>query len=602
MAMSCARKIAIILGSLFLVFVLVVVIGIVLIFSAFRRSESIVRDNSVLALKVDGELPDYVPDTLARRFFGDDDQSLTSLIEQLRKAKVDKRINGVLLEINLLGAGWGKAEELRGAIADFRASGKPIYAYIEVGTNKEYYIATACERVYVAPSGDLYINGFAADVMFFRGALDKLGVYPDTFQIGKYKNAPDQFTRKEMTKEHREVVDSILDDLFNRFVNTIAETRKKSPDDVRALIDSAPLSAKEAQSAGLIDGTNYRDEVENELKKRLGYKDEDELNVTKAESYKEVTPESLGLNRGERIAVIYASGEIWPGKSGSSATGGQSVGSDTMVKAIGEAARDKSIKAIVIRVDSPGGIHYASDTIWHAVEVAKQKKPVVVSMGDLGASGGYYISCNANKIIAEPSTYTGSIGIFAGKPVLKGFYDWLGITNQYVLRGKNAGMFRETEKFTPEERAKFESSIKSKYYDEFVPKVAKGRGRDPEYIDAIAQGRVWTGAQAKERGLIDDFGGLDKAIEVARELAGIPADKGVHRVILPHPRSIFDNLFGGSGDEDEASIGVELRQQQQAAFAALPSDARRAFQYAAMLDRMKRGEIMAIMPFDLRIK
>jgi protease-4 len=601
MAMSCARKIAIILGSLFLLFVLVVVIGIVLLFSAFRGSQPVVRDNSVLALKVDGELPDYVPDTLARRFFGDDTQSLTNLVEQLRKAKVDKRINGVLLEINLLGAGWGKAEELRDTIADFRRSGKPIYAYIEVGTNKEYYIATAAERVYVAPSGDLYINGFAADVMFFRGALDKLGVYPDTFQIGKYKNAPDQFTRKEMTKEHREVVDSILDDLFNRFVNTVAETRKKSPDEVRALIDNAPLSAKEAQNAGLIDGTNYRDEVENELKKRLGYKDTDELNVTKAETYREVTPESLGLNRGERVAVIYASGEIWPGKSGNSAMGGQSVGSDTMVKAINEAARDKSIKAIVIRVDSPGGVHYASDTIWHAVEVARQKKPVVVSMGDLGASGGYYISCNANKIIAEPSTYTGSIGIFAGKPVMKGLYDWLGITNQYVLRGKNAGMFRETEKFTPEERAKFETSIKSKYYDEFVPKVAKGRGRDPEYIDSIAQGRVWTGAQAKERGLIDDFGGLDKAVEVAGELAGIPADKGIRRVILPRPRGIFDKLFGGGGDEDEASVSAEL-QQQHAALAALPADARRAFQYAAMLDRMKRGEIMAIMPFDLKIK
>jgi protease-4 len=601
MAMSSARKVAIILGSLFLLFVLTVVIGIILIFSALRRSEPVIRDNSVLALKVDGELPDYVPDTLSRRLFGNDDQSLTDLIEQLSKAKVDKRINGVLLEINLLGAGWGKAEELRGAIADFRTSGKPIYAYIEVGTNKEYYIATAAERVYVAPSGDLYINGFAADVMFFRGSLDKLGVYPDVFQIGKYKNAPDQFTRKEMTKEHHDVVDSILDDLFNRFVNTIAETRKKSPEDIRALIDNAPLSAKEALDAGLIDGTNYRDEVENELKKRLGYKDEDELRVAKAEAYRQVTPESLGLNRGERIAVIYASGEIWPGKSGNSAMGGQSVGSDTMVKAIGDAAKDKSIKAIVIRVDSPGGVHYASDTIWHAVEVAKQKKPVVVSMGDLGASGGYYISCNANKIIAEPSTYTGSIGIFAGKPVMKGLYDWLGITNQYVLRGKNAGMFRETEKFTPEERAKFESSIKSKYYDEFVPKVARGRGRDPEYIDSIAQGRVWTGAQAKENGLIDDFGGLDKAIEVAKNLAGIPADKGVRRVILPHPRSFFEDIFGGGAGEDETNTRVNL-QQQYAALAALPADARRAFQYAAMLDRMKRGEIMAIMPFDLIIK
>jgi protease-4 len=600
MAMSCGRKIAVILGSLFLIFVLVVVIGIAILFSIFRHHEPVIGSNSVLVLKVDGELPDYVPDTFARRLSGKNEMSLTTLVEQLRKAKVDKRIGGILLQIDLMGAGWGKAEELRDAIADFRASGKPIYAYIEVGTNKEYYVATACERVYVMPSGDLFINGFAADVMFFRGSLDKLGIYPDVFQIGKYKNAPDQFTRKEMTKEHRDVVNSILDDLFKRFVNTIAETRKKTPDEVYALIDSAPLRAPDALNAGLIDGANYRDEVENELKKRLGYKDADELRLTRAETYRQVEPESVGLNRGERIAVIYASGEITGGKSGTGTFGGEAVGSETIVKALDDARRDNSIKAIVLRVDSPGGTAYASDAIWHAVEEAKQKKPVVVSMGDVAASGGYYISCNANKIIAEPSTYTGSIGIFAGKPVMKGFYDWLGISNEYVMRGKTSGMFRLTEKFTPEERAKLESMIKSMYYDEFVPKVARGRGRDAEYIDSIGQGRVWMGAQAKERGLVDDFGGLDKAVDVARQLAGIPADKGVRRVILPYPRSIFGNLFGNN-DEEEASTLSEF-QQQRAAFDALPEDVRRTLQYAAMLDRMKRGEIMAIMPFDLRIK
>ncbi|MDT4954728.1 MAG: protease [Acidobacteriota bacterium] len=599
MAMSCGRKIAIILGSLFLVFVLVVVIGIALLFSMFRAHEPTVRDNSVLLLNVAGELPDYVPDTFAKRLFGNDGRSFTGLIEQLRKAKVDKRIGGVLLEIDLLSAGWAKAEELRDAIADFRASGKPIYAYMEIGSNKEYYIATACERVYVAPTGDLFINGFAADVMFFRGSLDKLGIYPDVLQIGKYKNAPDQFARKEMTKEHREVVNSILDDLFARFINTVAETRKKSPDEVRALIDNAPLGAQDSLKAGLIDGANYRDEVEAELKKRLSYKDEDELRITKAEAYRQITPESVGLNKGERIAVIYASGTIGGGRSDDGPFGGQSVGSDTLVKAINDARKDNSIKAIVLRVDSPGGSGYASDIIWHAIEEAKKKKPVVVSMSDVAASGGYYIACNANKILAEPSTFTGSIGIFVGKPVMKGFYDWLGISNEYVMRGKNSGLFRETEKFTPDERAKLEGIIKSMYYDNFVPKVARGRGREPEYIDSIGQGRVWTGAQAKENGLVDEFGGLDKAVEVARQLAGIPADKGVRRVILPYPRSFFDSLFGSN--EEEASVSLSL-QQQRATFAALPEDIRRTLQYAAMIDSMKRGEVMAIMPFDLKIK
>jgi protease-4 len=596
MAMSRTRKIVLVIVGLVLAVVLAVVVGIMLLLSMFRKSEPVVRDNSVLVLKVSGSMPDFVHENLFRRMLRGDELTMEKLLEQLRKAKTDKRIGAILLDINMSGAGWAKAEEIRDAITDFRASGKPIYAYMELGMNKEYYIALACEKVFVAPPGDLFINGFAADVMFFRGSLDKLGIYPDVYQIGKYKNAPDSFTRKEMSEGHREVVNAILDDLFNRFINTVATTRKKSADDVRAIIDNAPYSAPEAQKLGLIDGASYRDEVEKELKGRLGYKESDELRITRGEEYREVEPESLGLNRGERIAVIYGTGSIGSGKSEDSPFGGQSIGSDTMVKAIDDARKDDTIKAIVIRVDSPGGSSYASDVIWRAIELAKLKKPVVISMGDVAASGGYYIACNANKIIAEPSTYTGSIGIFAGKPVMKEFYNWLGVTNEYVLRGKNAGLFRETEKFTPEERDKFFGIIKSTYYDEFVPKVAKGRGRDPEYIDSIGQGRVWTGAQAKEKGLIDEFGGLDKAVEIAKQLAGIPADKGIKRVILPYPRSFFDGFFGS----DDAET-VKL-QQQRAAFEALPEDVRRTLQYATLLDRMKRGEAMAMMPFDLRIK
>jgi protease-4 len=599
MAMSRTRKIVFIIGGLLLALVLAVVIGILMLFSMFRKSEPVVRDNSVLVLKVKGSLPDYAPEDALRRLFGGADSSLSSLLTELKKAKADKRITAVLLEINMSGAGWAKAEEIRDAITDFRASGKPIYAYMELGMNKEYYIALACEKIFVAPPGDLFINGFAADVMFFRGSLDKLGIYPDVYQIGKYKNAPDSFTRKEMSEGHREVVNAILDDLFNRFVNTVATTRHKSPDEVRAMIDNAPYSAPEAQKIGLIDGASYRDEVEKELKARLGYKETDELRLTRGEDYREVNEESLGLNKGERIAVIYGTGSIGSGKSENSPFGSQSIGSDTMVKAIDDARKDDTIKAIVLRIDSPGGSSYASDVIWRAIELARQKKPVVVSMSDVAASGGYYIACNASKIVAEPSTYTGSIGIFAGKPVMKEFYNWLGITNEYVLRGKNAGLFRETEKFTPEEREKFFGIIKSTYYDEFVPKVAKGRGRDPEYIDSIGQGRVWTGAQARDKGLVDEIGGLDKAIEIAKQLAGIPADKGIKRVVLPYPRGFFDNLFGG--DDDDASENIKL-QQQRAAFEALPEDVRRTLQYATLLDRMKRGEAMAMMPFDLRIK
>ena len=599
MAMSRRRKTVLIITSIVVALVLVALIGIAVIVAVFRKGAPTIRDNSVLALHVAGPLPDYVPDDPFRRFFGGTDQSLSNLVLQFKKAKVDKRIKGILIEVDMSGAGWGKSEEIRDAIADFRSSGKPVYAYMEFGMNKEYYIASACDKIFVAPPGELFINGLAADVMFFRGSLDKLGIYPDIYQIGKYKSIGDMFTRKDMSDAHKEFINSLLDDLFNRYVDAIARARGKSPEDVRAIIDDAPYGAEKAKQVGLIDGAAYRDEVDKEFKAKLGYKESDELHVVKGSEYREVEPESLGLNKGENIAVIYASGDIGSGRSENGPSGGQSIGSDTLAKALNDARDDKTVKAIVLRVDSPGGSGLASDVIWHAVEAAKQKKPVVVSMSDVAASGGYYISASASKIIAQPSTITGSIGVVAGKPVMRGFYDWLGISNEYVLRGKRAGMFRETEKFTPEERTKFEDWIKTTYYDDFVPKVAKGRNKNAEYIDSVGQGRVWTGAQGKERGLVDEFGGLDRAFEIAKQLANIPADKGVHRVIFPYPRTFLQELMSGG---DDASTETKTRQQQAAVFAALPEDAQRALRYMALLDRMKSGDSMLLMPFDLRIK
>ena len=597
MAMSGTRKAILIIGGIFGAVILVALIGVLVIWMALRTPEPTIRDNSVLVLRVAGALPDYSPDDPFKKFFGGPDQSLTGLVMQFKKAKVDKRIKAVLLDVNLSGVGWGKAEEIRDAIADFRSSGKPVYAYIEFGLNKEYYIATAADKIIVPPPGELFINGLAADVMFFRGSLDKLGIYPDIYQIGKYKTAANMFTEKQMTEAHKQFMNELLDDLYGRYLNTIAQARHKSYDEVKTLIDNAPYNADEAKKAGLIDEAMYRDEVETMLKKSLNQKESEPLIATRGSEYRDVSPESLGLNKGERIAVIYASGEIGSGSSQNSPSGDQSIGSDTVAKALNDAAADKTIKAIVLRVDSPGGSGLASDIIWRAVEMANTKKPVVVSMSDVAASGGYYISASARKIIAQPSTITGSIGVLAGKPVMRGFYDWLGISNEYVLRGKTSGMFRETEKFSDEERVKFEEWIKTTYYRDFVPKVAKGRGKDAQYIDSVAQGRVWTGAQAKDKGLVDEFGGLEKAVDVAKQLANIPADKGVERVILPYPTTFLQQLLSGGGENSNTEI-----ERQRAVLAAMPEDARRAFRYMQLMDRMKNGETMLLMPFDLRIK
>jgi protease IV len=600
MAMSTTRKVVLTIGGILLGLILICVVGIAIVVSALRGNRPSIRDNSVLALKISGALPDYVPDDPFRRLFGSQPQSLSSLMTQFRKAKADQRISAVMLDIDMSEAGWAKSEEIRGAIADFRTSGKPVYAYMETGLNKDYYIASACDKIFVPPPGELFTIGLAADVMFFRGSLDKLGIYPDIYQIGKYKSAADMFTQKQMTPAHREFINSLLDDLYGRYIDGIAKSRSKTPDEMKALIDNAPYTAAQAKEAGLIDGALYRDEVEKELKKRLGYKDSDDLAIARAGDYRKISQESLGLNKGERVAVVYASGDIVSGRSTFGGSGEETIGSDSLVKTINEARDDKSIKAIVLRIDSPGGSGLASDIIWRAIESAKEKKPVVVSMSDVAASGGYYIACNANKIVAEPSTITGSIGVLGGKPVVKGFYDWIGVTNEYVLRGKNAGMFRETEKFSDTERQKWEGFLGATY-DDFISKVGKGRGKEKTYIDSIGQGRVWTGSQGKEKGLVDEYGGLDKAIEIAKQLAKIPADQSVQRVIMPKPPGFFEQLMN-SGDEGDSDATSAQAKQQAAILEAMPIDVRRAVRYAQLLDRSRSGEAIYMMPFDLRIR
>lgn len=597
MATSKGTKIVLIIGGIIFALVIVGIIGLFLMAESLGRPS--VPENSVLVLNVSGGLPDYVPDDQFAKAFGiGQQQSFTSLLTQLRKAKIDKRVGGVMLDINFPGIGWGKAYELREAIKDFRQSGKPVYAYMEIGMNKEYYIATAADKVFLPPPGDLYINGFAAEAMFYKGSLDKLGIEADVIQIGpKYKSAPDQYTKKEMGEGQREVLNAVLDEYWGSYTSAIAESRKKSVEDVAAIIDNAPYSATQLKEQGLIDGALYEEQVYEEFRKALGYKEGDKVRTIRGGAYRDIPSDSLGLNTGERVAVIFASGAINSGKSSDGTFGGQMVGSDTVVQAVNDAAADTSIKAIVLRVDSPGGSALASDLMWNALENAKAKKPVVVSMGDVAASGGYYIACNATKIVAEPTTITGSIGVFAGKPVIKGLYDWLGVTTEYTLRGKNAGIFRETEKWTPEERAKMEEQTNNIYHNNFLPKVSKGRNMDTEKANSLGQGRVWTGTQAKANGLIDEFGGIEKAIEIAKQLASLPADKDVRRVVFPAPRPFFETWFG-----DPESSEVKSQEMQKAIAESLPADIRKAFRYAELFDRMKHGEVMMMMPFELEIK
>lgn len=600
MAMSKTGKILLIVGGIVFALIVAAIIGIALLVGSSNKKS--IAENSVLILNVSGSLPDYSTDDSVAKIFGlGQAESFSSLLTQLRKAKVDSRVTAVLLDINFPGIGWGKADELRAAVADFKTSGKPVYAYLEMGSNKEYYIAVAADKIYLPPTGDLYINGFSAQSQFYKGSLDKLGVDFEDVHVGKYKSFNERFTRKNISDEQREVVNAILDDYSNRVNSAIGEARKKSPEEVKEIVDKAPYNAIDAQKENLIDGAKYRDEVYSEIKAKLGYKDSDDLRVTTTGDYKDVTPESLGLNSGAKVAVIFASGLITTGKSTDGTFGGeQTIGSDTIVKAVKDAADDDSIKAIVLRVDSGGGSALASDIMWHTLEYAKTKKPIVTSMGDVAASGGYYIACNSNKIIAEPSTVTGSIGVVLGRPVLGGLYNWLGVSNDYISRGKHAEIFREDRKWTDEERAVFQKSADFFYWDNFVPKVAAGRGKSTEQIHDVAQGRVWTGFQAKDKGLVDEFGGLNRAIDVAKELANLPADQDVKRVVFPAPKPFLSSIFGG--DDEEATVRAKEKAQQEAMIKALPKELQNVFRYNALFEDMRRGQAMALMPYRWEIK
>ena len=406
---------------------------------------------------------------------------------------------------------WARSQEVRDAILDFRKSGKKTIAYLEYGGEQEYFLATACEKVVLLPSSVLDLKGLATYEVFLRGAFDKVGATPDFIHIGDYKTAINTFTQRTFTPAHREMATSLNHDAFDQLVQAIAVARKKTPETVRALVDEGPFIAEDALAAGLVDALLYRDEVE----EHVGLGDED---TTDFADYVQALPPTFTLSARPKIAVIYAVGTIASGEGRS----GDVAGSDTLVEYINQAADDRGVKAIVLRVDSPGGSSIASDVIWRALMLAREDKPLIVSMGDLAASGGYYIAMPGHVIVAQPGTLTGSIGIYTGKFAIGGTLAKLGASIESVSEGKMAELDSPVRPFTDAERAKIEEQVQT-FYDQFVAKVAEARKSTPEKIDAVARGRVWTGRQALKIGLVDELGGLDRAVAIARQRAKIAA-------------------------------------------------------------------------------
>ena len=573
---------------IFLIFVAVAVSAAGLIFTALLvgRAPRIDR-NSTLVLRVNGDLQEMEPAGVIGQLF-EGQPTVRSLVDALRKAKVDSRVTSVVIRPTGTAALWGKVQEVRDAILDFKRSRKPIVAYMEFGGEQEFFLASACDKVFLMPTSSLDLTGLASYELFLRGTLDKIGAYPDALHVGDYKTASNIYTEHTYTPAHREMAVSLNTDLYEQLVRGLADGRHKSEAEIRTLIDHGPFLPEDALRAGLVDDVVYEDEIDDkvDLSNGVAGAKKGSAHFLEQADYRNVTTSSLGLDRGQRIAIIYAVGLISSGPSNYDSPQGQVAGSDTLVEYLRKARADSSIKAIVLRIDSPGGSAIASDVIWREVQLTRNKKPVIASMSDVAASGGYYIAMPASAIVAEPATLTGSIGVVMVKFVIDGTLKKLGLNMEHVQEGRYADLYSPIRPFSASERARVEEQMQATY-DAFVEKAAAGRNTTPEKIDAIGQGRVWTGRQAKQLGLVDELGGLERALALAKERVGIPQDAGVELVVYPPRKSIYEIVANPFGRPDGAStLGALLGLKDPRGLQTL----------MAPMQVFRRGEPLALMP------
>lgn len=526
-------------------------IGIITISSSSKEPEPYVQPNSVLKISLSGTLPSRPPSNPLDKYFNEkknDKVSLQTLKENLAKAKSDSKIKGVWLNINMMSEGWANLEEAYNMIKAFRDStNKFVYASTDdIGFNeKGYYLATAADSVFSPPETFFEFDGFYSQVMFMKGLFDKLGINPEVTRHGKYKGAVEPLYRKSLSKENAYQLQQILDEASRTFLSAVSQKSGKTVAELNNLLNEQPhITADFAYRENLIDSLMYRDEVENYIKRRMGI---GSLATISNGRYARVSASKAGLaapSASGKIAVIYADGPITPDlNSESPFNTNKYISAGFIKKQLDEATDDDNVKAIVLRVDSPGGSGSTSDTIWRMLQDTKKKLPVIVSMGNVAASGGYYISMAADSIVAQPNTITGSIGVFATKLDTKQlFNDKLGITFDEVKSNKHADWLNSTREFTPSEKKAMQQYI-NQFYHTFISKVAESRGMSVSQVDSIAQGRVWTGAAAQKQGLVDILGGLDKALDIAAKKAGL---KRYNVVRYPEPKSFYELLMGSA--------------------------------------------------------
>ncbi|HAL82222.1 MAG TPA: signal peptide peptidase SppA [Mucilaginibacter sp.] len=531
-----------------IIFVVVVVLIAALIAAGSEKTTE-VEPNSVLQISLNYPVTERTPNNplSALGFLGiDGDKSigLNDILANIKKAKTDPDIKGIYLEESNVPIGQATAEEIRNALIDFKKSGKFIVAYSEIYTQGFYYLASVADKVYINPKGIFLFHGFSQEIPFLKGALDKLGIEAQIIKVGTYKSAVEPLFLTKMSPANRLQVNSYLGSLYDHFLSGISASRNINRDSLFNYANELKVRFPEdALKYKLVDGLKYKDEVLADLKQRTGTDKKGDLKsvelgeYTKSETKKDDSKKASK----NRIAIVYASGEINGGDGGDN-----SIGSERVSKALREARQNDKVKAVVFRVNSPGGSSLASDVIWREVMLTKKVKPIIVSMGDYAASGGYYISCAADSIFAEPNTLTGSIGIFAILPNMqKLFNDKLGVTFDGVKTGKYADLGNISRPLSPEEKAILQSQV-DHGYDDFTKAVATGRHKTQAYINSIGQGRVWTGEQAIKNGLVDRLGNISDAIKSAAKEAKI---KNYKLVAYPEQKSIFNRFGAGLSAE-----------------------------------------------------
>ena len=551
-------------------------IGVIFVFAAARLGDrkTVVASGSTLVLHLEGDLPEQASLDVPIPYLQDQPPMTTAETWQLLgKAAMDSRIKALIVEPRGLSVGWAKLEELRADILTFKKSGKPVYAYLRGPTAHEYFVATAADKIYMAPEDFLDVKGLRAELMYLKDTLDKLGVEMEFEHVGKYKDYPDTFTKTGPSAETLEVMNQILDQYYGSLINVIAEGRKKQPEAVRALLDDGPFLGKPAMDAGLLDGLTYPDELpvkENLISER-------------AYSHAEVS----GFEGKSKIALLVGDGEITRG-SGENSLSDNGITSGGMIKRIREVAADQSIKGVILRIDSPGGDGIASDDILHEAKALSKKKPVVISMSDTAASGGYFIAMTGDPIVAYSNTLTGSIGVFYGRINLLGLYDKIGMKKDILSRGRFSRIDSDYGPLSPDERMKLKTEIEV-FYNSFVAKVAEGRRRKFDEVEPLAQGRVWLGEQAKKNGLVDEIGGLDRALEMVKDRAKIPASERISLVAYPPRKTLLEYLL----NRDDDTPGVEsmlINRKIRALLGNVP------------LQSLAHGGVMRLMPFAIEVK